>query len=109
MPFLPTPAGTRFFHNDPGIVGRTVQLDKHPFTIIGVAPPEFHGTLLFFNPDFFVPIVNHGQLSLDDLYSRKYRWIFMTMGHLKAGVTPTQAAADLDAIGAVSRKNLSPG
>ncbi len=31
-----------------GVVGRTVQVDKHPFTILGVAPPEFHETLLFF-------------------------------------------------------------
>ncbi len=35
------------FHDDPGVVGRTVQLSKHPFTIIGVAPRDFRGTLLF--------------------------------------------------------------
>jgi predicted permease len=92
------------FQNDPGIIGRTVLLDKHPFTIIGVAPPEFHGTLQFFNPDFFVPIVNHGQMSTDDLNSRKSRWIFMVLGHLKAGVTPAQAAADLDSIGGYLEK-----
>ncbi len=46
------------FQDDRGVVGRTVQLNKHPFTIVGVTPPEFHGTLVFFYPDFFVPIVN---------------------------------------------------
>ena len=51
------------FQDDPGVVGRTVQLNKHPYTIVGVAPPEFHGTLLFFSPDIFVPIVNHEQLA----------------------------------------------
>ena len=40
------------FQDDRGVVGRVVQLNKHPYTILGVAPPEFHGTLLFFNPDF---------------------------------------------------------
>jgi hypothetical protein len=50
------------FHEDTGVVGRVVQVNKHPFTIVGVAPPEFHGTLVFFFPDFFVPIVNQEQL-----------------------------------------------
>ena len=50
------------FQDDRGVVGRVVQLNKHPFTIIGVTPPEFHGTLLFFSPDFFVPIVNQEQV-----------------------------------------------
>jgi predicted permease len=93
------------FHDDPNVVGRTVLLDKHPFTIIGVAPPEFHGTIVFFNPDFFVPIVNHSQFATDDLNSRKSHWMFMTLGHLKPGVTPAQAAADFDSIGAYLEKN----
>jgi hypothetical protein len=35
------------FEGDRGVVGRVVQLNKHPFTILGVAPPEFRGTWLF--------------------------------------------------------------
>ena len=54
------------FQDDPGVVGRVVQLNKHPFTIVGVAPPDFHGTLLFISPDFFVPIVNQEQLAGED-------------------------------------------
>jgi len=50
------------FQDDRGVVGRLVQLNKHPFTILGVAPPEFQGTLLFVFPDFWVPIVNQEQV-----------------------------------------------
>jgi predicted permease len=87
------------FQDDRGVVGRVVRLNKHPFTIIGVGAPGFHGTLLFFNPDFFVPLVNHPMLGGDDLNARGNRWIFMAMGHLKAGVSTAQAAGDLNAIG----------
>jgi predicted permease len=88
------------FQDDPGVVGRTVQLNKHPFTIVGVAPPEFHGTLVFFYPDLYVPIVNQEQVDGEGLLNtRGKRWVFMTLGHLKAGVTPAQAVADLNSIG----------
>jgi predicted permease len=87
------------FQDDRSVVGRTVQVDKHPFTLLGVAPPDFHGTLIFFNPAFLVPLVNHEQLGADDLNARGDRWVFMTMGHLKAGVTPAQAIDDLNSIG----------
>jgi MacB-like periplasmic core domain len=94
------------FHDDRGVVGRSVQLNKHPFTIIGVAPPGFHGTLLFMSPDFFVPIVNQEQLDgMNFLDARGARWIFTgAMGHLKQGVTRAQAVADLNSIGSYLEK-----
>ncbi len=93
------------FQSDPGVIGLQVRLNKHPFTIIGVAPPDFHGTLLFFNPDFFVPLVEHPIFSDDTLTNRGNRWVFMSLGHLKPGVTQAQAIADLNAIGADLAKN----
>ena len=86
------------FQDDRGVVGRVLQVNRHPFTIIGVAPQGFHGTMLFFNPDVFLPIVNAGQTGGNDLNKRGSRWVFMTLGHLKDGVTPAQAAADLNSI-----------
>ena len=77
------------------MIGRVVQLSKHPFTIVGIAPPEFHGTLVFFDTDLFIPIVNAEQLDGgNDLNARGSRWVFMTLGHLKTGVSQTQAIAD---------------
>jgi predicted permease len=93
------------FQDDRGAVGRVVRLNKHPFTILGVAPPEFQGTLLFISPDLFVPIVNKEQLDGEDiLNARRKRSILMVLGHLKAGVTPAQAIADLNSIGSYLEK-----
>ena len=93
------------FQEDRGVVGRVVRLHKHPFTIIGVAAPEFRGTLLFFRPDFFVPIVNHEEAAgVSGMEDRGNRWVFEVNGHLKPGVTPAQATADLNSIGAALNK-----
>jgi predicted permease len=94
------------FQDDRGVVGRTVQLNKHPFTVVGIAPPEFHGTLSIFSPDFFVPIVNQEQVDGENLLNdRRNRWVISAMGHLKAGVTPAQAIADLNSIGSYLKKS----
>src|SRR5262249_50668803 len=69
---------------------------------IGVAPPWFRGTMLFFGPDAFVPLVNEERTEgkTDVMKARGNHWIFQVVGHLKPGVTPSQAIADLNAIGA---------
>ena len=86
------------FNADPAAVGRTVRINKYPFTIIGVAPPDFRGTELFFAPDLWAPIVNSSQIT--DYFSLEERgnhnaW---AIGHLKPGVTPAAAASDLNTI-----------
>ena len=94
------------FQDDRNVVGRVVQLNKHPFTILGVAPPEFQGTLLFFSPDLFLPMVNMEQVDgLNALNERGHRGILMALGHLKAGVTPAQAVADLNSTGSYLEKS----
>jgi predicted permease len=92
------------FEDDRSVVGRVVQLNRHPFTILGVAPRDFNGTLLFFNPTMWVPIVEHPALGGNDLNTRVDRWIFETMGYLKPGVGAAQAIADLNSIGASLEK-----
>jgi predicted permease len=94
------------FQDDRGVLGRVVRLNKHSFTIIGVAPPEFRGTVLFVSPDFFMPIVNQEQVSGENLLDARgtTHGIFETFGHLKPGVTPAQAVADLEAVGAYLEK-----
>jgi len=94
------------FHEDPAVVGRTVRLGKEPFTIIGVAPKGFGGTLLFGSPQFFMPIVNQEQVDGQDLLHARanVQGIFEMLGRLKPGVTPAQGAADLNGIAASLEK-----
>ncbi|HEV2322759.1 MAG TPA: ABC transporter permease [Terracidiphilus sp.] len=88
------------FQSNRNIIGHRVDLNKHPFTILGVAPPGFRGTELFFAPAFWAPLVEAPVLQGQDVL--KYRgnhspWI---IGRLRPGVTPQQATADLNSIGA---------
>ena len=88
------------FQDDRNVIGRIVQLNKHPFTIIGVAPPDFRGTLLFISPDFLMPIVNQQQVDGEDLLNTRSttHGVFEIVGHLKPGVTRAQAEADVNAV-----------
>jgi len=94
------------FQDDRGVLGRVVRLNKHPFTIIGVAPREFRGTLSFVSVDFFMPIVNQEQVNGENLLDARgsTHAVFETFGHLKPGVTPAQAVADLQVVGAYLEK-----
>ena len=88
----------RAFQADPGVVGSVVELDKHPFTVIGVAQARFHGTERFVWPDYWMPMVNERQVEgWDSLHSRTAIAVTV-IGRLKPGVTPQQAAEDLNAI-----------
>jgi predicted permease len=93
------------FQDDRGVVGRVVRVNKHPFTILGVAPPEFSGTLVFFFPDFWAPMVEQEQLQgLKVLDERGQHDIYMVFGHMKAGVTPAQVIRDLNSVGSYLEK-----
>jgi predicted permease len=94
------------FQDDRAALGRVVRLDKRPFTIIGVAPPDFRGTLAFVSIDFFMPIVNQEQVNGEKLLDERgsTRAVFETFGHLKPGVTPEQALADVQSVGAYLQK-----
>jgi predicted permease len=93
------------FQGDRGVVGRRVEVNKHPFTILGVAPPKFRGVELFWTPDFWVPLVNQEQVGGgNDLDGRGVRGLSV-VGRLKAGVTKAQAEADLGSVAAYLAKN----
>ena len=89
----------RRFGGDSLIVGKPVNLNGHPFTVIGVAATEFNG-LLFrgLSADLWAPVMMMGQLRTDQLGNRDERWMFVK-GRLASGLTPDKAAAELRTIG----------
>jgi predicted permease len=91
----------RRFAADPAIVGKSVVIDNHDFTVVGVAPEEFNGTLRGFVPALYVtmamqPIVMPVS-GIDPLNDRRFTWLFF-MGRLKDGVGLGQAQASLRAL-----------
>ena len=85
------------FNADPGVIGTTVRINRDSFTVVGVAPAQFHGTERFDWPDYWIPIVNYFEQSyLEDRTGRP----LVVLGRLRPGVTPQQAAENLSAIAA---------
>lgn len=89
-----------YFHGDAGVVGRTLEINKHAFTIIGVAPPAFRGTELFLAPAMWIPIVEQPTVEGENELQWRGNHSPFVLGRLRPGVTPVQATADLNAVGA---------
>src|SRR5580704_15030681 len=89
----------RRFQGDPKIVGKTIKINDHPLTVVGVAPHGFIGTTLFnFVPDIWVPAMMQRTIAPSEgnfLEGRDNRWI-NARARLKPGVTLKQAEAALN-------------
>jgi predicted permease len=83
---------------DPTIVGSTVHINKHPFTVIGIAPAGFHGTDVFLWPDFWMPIVDSPDDEGTNFLSNRGMHNLWMLGQLAPGVSPKQAEENLNAI-----------
>ena len=86
------------FNADPRVIGTAVDLNKHPFSIIGVAPKTFNGTEIFFWPEFWVPMVNEEQIEGYNFLIKRSNHGLFVIGTLKSGVTPHQAEDNLNAV-----------
>jgi predicted permease len=83
------------FASDPALIGKTIALNGHPFTVIGIAPENFKGTWAGLQPDVWVPLMMQNQLRAgSDVMNRGARGLEM-IGRLKEGVTLAQAQASM--------------
>jgi predicted permease len=83
----------RVFGADEAIVGRTIQIAGYPFEVVGVAAPDFHGSIVSMTMDVFVPVMMRPQLDHEDL-SRRNRPFMWGLGRLRG--ESSIAAADTD-------------
>lgn len=87
----------RRFDADLGIVGKTIYLNGHPFTVVGVMPEPFLGASFYLRKAFWAPSM------MSEKFGRRAEWqtdrgyaLFNLLGRLKPGVTMAQAEGDLN-------------
>jgi predicted permease len=86
----------KLFHADPAAIGKTLRVNRHVLTIVGVAPPEFFGTVPGVALEIWIPFVmspqlnGQGQWMLDNRNTRQ----LVVTARLKPGVSIEQARAE---------------
>ncbi|HUO29196.1 MAG TPA: ABC transporter permease [Bryobacteraceae bacterium] len=82
-----------YFQGDPSILGRTIHINRYPVTVVGVAPPEFHGSMPGVAMDGWVPVPLTGERERDARH-------FKAIVRLKSGVSVSEANAEATTVGA---------
>jgi predicted permease len=84
---------------DPGIIGRTVYVNRHPLTIVGMVPSEFHGTMPGLVFEMWVPLMMTPQLTdaKDGAFDQGSK-AYWTIARLRPGVTTGQARGEVEAL-----------
>jgi predicted permease len=84
------------FGANPEIVGQAIEINQHPYTIVGVTPAVFQGSQTGVRTEIWVPIMMEAQLNPqgDLLHDHHYFWL-LVFGRLKPGVVPEQAQEEM--------------
>ncbi len=84
------------FAANPKIVGQSIEINQHPYTIVGVTPPVFQGSQTGLRLEIWVPIMMDAQLlpQGDLLHDHHYFWL-VVFGRLKPGVAPENAQEEM--------------
>ena len=86
------------FEADPGIIGRSVSINQHPFIVIGIAPKGFLGIFGGLAEAAWIPLSSLRDLSPDAPPDPLDRYGLQAVVRLRPGVTDTTAAAELHAL-----------
>jgi predicted permease len=83
------------FAGDSAILGRTIRINGHPLTVIGVAPPGFRGVFTPLKTELWVPMMMQARLrSGGDITNANAAWL-QTFGRLRDGTSREVARAEL--------------
>ena len=87
------------FNADAPYLGSTIRFNEYPFTIVGVAPPGFHGQVVGDVQEVWIPLMMQPQVmrGRDWLEDSESSWLTV-MARLKPGVSVAQAKADVNVI-----------
>ena len=88
----------RKFAGDPDVIGKTLHLNGQPLTIVGVAAPDFNGTVVSMGIDVFAPIMMQPQISPPNRLESRGVAMMMTIGRLRPGETVETASAQAGVI-----------
>lgn len=83
------------YNGQQDVLGSTIRLNGAPFTVVGVAAPEFGGTNAGLLTQVWAPVTSRTALAptwADDLKNDRYAWFYL-FARLKAGITREQADA----------------
>ena len=103
----------RDFGADPD-VGKTVEINNYPLTVVGVADPAFHGTTVVYDVEAFIPVMMAPQLGFtfgsreatpSGILSDRRASFFFPHGYLRPGTTRASAAAQADALWAAQLRD----
>lgn len=90
------------FGNDPGVVGRKVEVNGRPFTIVGVAAQDFHGTYSVLDMDAYIPFsaetAEDPDSPVQKIWQSRGSRTLTLMGRLKPGVDIKHAEAALGVV-----------
>ena len=91
----------RRFNREPSVIGKVIQVNRVPVTVIGITPPGFAGAMqIGESVDISVPLAQHGLFQPDRAKHRAepWYWWIRVMGRLAHGATAEQARASLEPI-----------
>jgi len=87
------------FVGDPQVVGRTLNIGRHPVPILGVTPPSFTGPEIGHSFDVAVPICSQSAYWTDgNFLDSSTDWWLTVMGRLKPGESLSTANAGLESL-----------